>query len=319
MIEERKPCTRCARAIDGWSKLCPFCNWDQSVPPPAVEPPKPAAVANYRPAEEFNLKKSLMYGAIGIVALVLSFVVGMVINSDGTPKNAPETIEEQIADDQQKQVAPIKRADTPLVPTNERGGMEQPVTSAPVAAPAGAPANDYQRTDATAVSSTEYAEIAKRAKAEKERMAVLIDPRSLTGPAYAQGPRPVRRTPAPTPRQIAQQQQLPPMMSSSPATAPQFPPNAEPAPAPRPVERRMSLRTRPVPQYQPMPSIAVKGSARLSLVIGSDGRVKEVSVERALPRNTAALVASVQQWRFKPATENGEPVSAPYSVDITFN
>ena len=189
-MTEQTPCTRCARAIDGWAKICPFCNWDQSVPPPAVEPPKPAAVIAYKPAEEFSLKKTALYGAIGIVALVLSFVVGMFINSDGAPKNAPETIEEQIAEEQEKKAAgPVRRAETPLVPTNERGGIEQPVTSAPVAAPAGAAPNDYQRTDATAVSSTEYVEIARRAKAEKDRMAMLVDPRSLTGPAYAQAPR----------------------------------------------------------------------------------------------------------------------------------
>ena len=78
------------------------------------------------------------------------------------------------------------------------------------------------------------------------------------------------------------------------------------------------MRTRPVPQYQPLPRINGSGTARLSLVIGADGRVTQVSVERALTRNTSQLISAVQQWRFKPATENGEPISAPYSVEISF-
>ena len=33
----------------------------------------------------------------------------------------------------------------------------------------------------------------------------------------------------------------------------------------------------------------------------------------------AALLGAIQSWRFKPATENGEPVAAPYSVEISFD
>ena len=34
---------------------------------------------------------------------------------------------------------------------------------------------------------------------------------------------------------------------------------------------------------------------------------------------TGKLIAVVQSWRFKPATVNGEPVAAPYSVELSFN
>ena len=54
--------------------------------------------------------------------------------------------------------------------------------------------------------------------------------------------------------------------------------------------------------------------------MGSDGRVRDVNVDRMLNNgNTAALLGAIQNWRFKPATENGEPISAPYSVEISFN
>jgi TonB family protein len=184
----------------------------------------------------------------------------------------------------------VKRADTPLVPLEGSGGIEQPITSAPVNVAPGAAPNDYQRSDATAVSATEYAELAKRAQAEKKRMAAAVDPRSLTGPAYAQAP--------PRPRRLLT---TPSQASGVPA-----------------VQRSVTTSTRPVPQYQPLPKISANGTARLSLTVGPDGRVKEVNIERALQRNTAQLVSAVQSWRFKPATINGNPVSAPYSVEITF-
>jgi TonB family protein len=306
-MSERKPCTRCARAIDGWAKICPFCNWDQSQPVPAAPPPVPEAVANYTPPSEFDLKKKAIYAGIGILVLIAAFGIGMVINQDDAPDKAPLTVEEQQqVEAAEKAAGPVKRADTPLVPTNEAGGIEQPVTSAPVAAQPGAAPNDYQRTDATAVSSTEYAEIAKRARAEKERMAALVDPRSLTGPAYAQGPRPQQRR---TPTQMAQGST--PLIPGSESRDSQETTRSRPAP-------RRVASTRPVPQYQPLPRIRTSGNARLTLYVGADGRVDRVNVDRSIGRYTGQLVSMAQSWRFKPATVNGEPVAAPYTVDISF-
>lgn len=301
-MSERKPCTRCARPIDAWAKICPFCNWDQAHPAPAAPPPVPDAVKNYVPPSEFDLKKKALYGGIGMLVLIAAFGVGFLINQDGAPDKAPLTVEEQQqAEATTRAAGPVKRADTPLVPTNEAGGIEQPVTSAPVAAQPGTTPNDYQRTDATAVSSTEYAEIAKRARAEKERMAALVDPRSLTGPAYAQAPQ--RRAPV----QTAQRAPLP--MPGSPSG----PLQATRAPEPRHV-----ASTRPVPLSRPLPRLRATGSARLTLHVGPNGNVERVDVDRGLGRYTGQLVSTVQSWRFKPATVNGAPVSAPYTVDISF-
>lgn len=293
-MSERKPCIRCERAIDGWSKLCPFCNWDQNNPdPPPMKAPQVAAPPPSTADDiKEHLKKKGLYIGAGVLILVLSFLIGMVINSDDTPENAPEPLSEQAA--KQNGVAPTKRADTPLVPTNERGGIEQPITSAPTATSSDAMSNGYDRSDATAVSSTEYNQLARRAKAEKERMSALVDPRSITGAAYAQGQRvPIRRSST----EMAQG-------------------GASPLPGAAPARR--SFRTRPVPEYQPLPRVYARGTARLSLIVGPDGRVRDINIERALDRNTADVVAAVQRWRFRPATENGEPISAPYSVDISF-
>ena len=125
-------------------------------------------------------------------------------------------------------------------------------------------------------------------------MSALVDPRSITGAAYAQGQRvPIRRSST----EMAQG-------------------GASPLPGAAPARR--SFRTRPVPEYQPLPRVYARGTARLSLIVGPDGRVRDINIERALDRNTADVVAAVQRWRFRPATENGEPISAPYSVDISF-
>lgn len=288
-MSEKAPCIRCSRNIDAWAKICPFCNWDQSVAPPAVEPPKPTAVTEYRPPEEFELKKKAWLAGGGVLALIAAFAIGMIINQDGAPKTAPKTVEEQVAEEQQARRTPsTMRADTPLVPVNEPGGIEQPITSAPVSVAPGVSPNDYQRTDATAVSATEYAEMAKRAQAEKQRQAQAVDPRSLTGPAYQPPP----RRPAPSQSAAAGQTVA--------------------------AQRGGAIRTRPVPQHQPLPQISGAGTARLSLTIGPDGRVTNINIEKPLQRNTAQLLSAVQRWRFKPATVNGQPVAAPYSVEISF-
>lgn len=290
-MSDPRPCIRCERTIDGYARLCPYCNWDQADlnPPPMVRP-KQAAPA--RPEDDLKekLKKKGLYAGAGVLIMILAFLIGMVINSDDTPENAPIPVSEQVGKTEAP-VPPIKRADTPLVPTNERGGIEQPITSAPTGTTTDAMSSNYDRSDATAVSSSEYNQLAQRAKAEKQRMAALVDPRTLTGAAYAQGQRPMYRRPA---QQVAQGG--PPVME-------------------RP---RRAVRTRPVPEYQPIPRIYGRGTARLSLIIGTDGRVKDINIEKALTSNTADLVSAVARWRFRPATEDGEPVSAPYSVDISF-
>src|SRR6185436_2164923 len=172
----------------------------------------------------------------------------------------------------------------PLIPMNEPGGIEQPITSAPTnAAAPGTQTNEWDRHDATAVSSAEYAQLARRAQAEK-KPANLVDPRSLTGNAYAQERR-----------------------GAAAASA------AENGAGGRSGRRSTAtvVRTRPVPQYQGVPPIYARGTAKLDLTIGPDGRVRNITIRRAAQGNNAALIGAVQRWRFKPATINGEPVSAP--------
>ncbi len=301
----RKPCIRCGRAIDGWAGTCPFCNWSQTVAPPAPGAPARVSAVQYKPPEEMNVRRLIGIAGGAVLSLILAFLIGMVINSDGAPKRVPESIEEQAAEHNAQNLKP-KRADTPLIPAGQGGIENEPITSAPVVAAPGQVPDEYQRTDATAVSADEYAQMAKRAQAEKKKLAVMVDPRSISGSAYNQG-RPVVPEPQ-RPRSA-----LPPSQTSASS-------RSDDAPAPVVRQARRTVRTRPVPQYQPIPPLSGSGKARFTLVIGTDGRVKDVNVEQMLRGGSnAALLGAIQTWRFKPATENGEPVAAPYSVEISLD
>lgn len=301
-MSERKRCIRCERAIDDWSRICPFCNQDQSQPVPAVSAvPSPAAA--YKPPEEFNLRKKALMAGGGLLLLIASFGIGSIINRDDAVEKAPESAVEQSAEEAQRGNQ-LRRADTPLVPVGEATPIEQPITSAPSAVPVQGMPSEYDRSDATAVSSAEYAQLAQRAKAEKARTSPLVDPRTLSGPAYAQGPRqPIRRA---APR---------------PATAPNIPGAPQSASQVAAAEAPRGARTNPIPQYQPIPSINYRGSAkaRLDLIVGADGRVQRIHIRNAVPGGgTSRLIDSVRSWRFKPATVNGRPVTGAYSVEISF-
>jgi periplasmic protein TonB len=300
-MSEKRPCVRCGRAIDEWSVLCPFCNWNQSEAAPAEEPQRAAAVAAYQPPSRFDLKRKGVMALAGVLLLIASFAVGMVINRGDAPKQAPKTLEEQVEEHKQEAAARPLRADTPLIPVGGAEGIQQPITSAPVAVPVGEIPNDYQRSDATAVSAAEYVQLEQRAKAERERMAATIDPRTLTTPAYAQSP----------PRPAAQR-----TAAASPQTS-----TAQPAQqtSPPPPRRAGAGRTQPVPEHRPLPQTRARGTARVTLLVGADGRVQQVDILKPLDSGSnSALVSAFRAWRFKPATENGVPVAAPYTVEISF-
>ncbi len=303
-MTDRKPCIRCERAIDAWAGICPFCNWNQAELPPSPDAVAPRALATqYKPPEEMNVRRMIAIATGAVLSLVLAFLIGMVINRDGAPKRAPDPLEEQAAEHNTENLKP-KRADTPLVPAGQGGIENEPITSAPALAAPGQVPDEYHRSDATAVSAEEYARMAKRAQAEKKKnMTTLVDPRSLTGPAYAQATPPNTR-------------------GVSRASGQDGVSRASGQEARTPAVRRAArpIRTRPVAQHQPLPRLSGNGTARLTLVIGTDGRVKDVNVEQMLRGgNNAALISAVRTWRFKPATENGEPVAAPYSVAISFD
>lgn len=289
-MSDRKPCVDCNRSIDATAKACPFCSWDQSETPrpkapaptldPGASPARPAGQA--APSTPFVLRGRLLGGVALAAILVIVFIVGSLVHGhepDAEPA-ATSTIHAS------REIAPPQHSDIDLVPAGNDGTPgQQPITSVPVTPNDGSMANPYARDDATALPQSDYAQLAQRAQTQQtNNNPQIIDPRSITGRVDGGG--------APAPRQTA-----------------------------RATPRANMARTEPVAVYQPVPSIRVgrDATARLLLTVGADGRVKDIDIARALPGDTARLIGAVQEWRFRPATENGVPIASRFSVDITFH
>lgn len=74
------------------------------------------------------------------------------------------------------------------------------------------------------------------------------------------------------------------------------------------------------PQYTKEAQAAkIEGDVSLTLTIGADGVPSDIKVVRGLGMGLdEKAVECLQQWRFKPATSHGEPVSAKATVVINF-
>jgi hypothetical protein len=237
--------------------------------------------------------RNRILGAIAFVALVIiAFVVGSLVHgSDPSQAKASQTPAHPAAPTAQAEGG---RADVTLVPVDGGGSMqsEAPITSAPAQAPsAGNVDVNGERSDATALPSGEYSAAAQRAKAERDVRTNngMIDPRTIAGGVERTVP--MNRTPRP-------QTALPPRT--------------------QPIRVAAPPHTEPIPLYQPVPPLRVDRptSARLFLTVGTDGRVHDIDIAQSIPGEMPRLIASVQNWRFKPATQNGQPVTSTFSVDI---
>jgi TonB family protein len=292
-MTDRKSCIRCGRSIDEFARACPFCNWDQTqLPPP---PEETTAAPLYVPPDQKPWRNKIIGVGAFIALIIVAFVVGTFIHGfEPSEVKAAQTKNE--APTATAPTTPSPRSNVTLVPVNG-SGLEEPITTAPATAPG------QQPNDATALPADQYAAAAARAKAQQEAeektKSAMIDPRTLTANAY----QPPRAAAPASPRPSV-------AASDTPRTR-----NAYEQPESAPT----TMRTSAYLQYKPLPHIAVDHdtTARLSLTIDPDGRVTDVDVNEPVP-DMPRLLAAVQNWRFKPATENGVPVTSRVSVDITF-
>ena len=298
-MSDRKPCIRCERGIDAQAKSCPFCNWDQAQPAPPPEANINTAPP-YVPPDERPWRGKILAAVAFAALLIIAFVVGTFIHGfepsevKAAQKNTP-------APQAPQPFTPSPRSNVTLVPVSGSGlpqTIEQPITSAPPQAP-GQPSSD-----ATALPADEYAAAAARAKAQSEaakKNNPLVDPRSLTGAAYQEAD----RTPKP-----AEHTDTTESANTNPTEEP---------PAP-PAIRRGASRTEAYLESKPLPHISVDHdiTARLNLTVSPQGRVTDIDISEPIP-DMPKLIQAVQNWRFRPATENGTPVTAKVAVDITFH
>ncbi|MFN2238832.1 MAG: energy transducer TonB [Thermoanaerobaculia bacterium] len=305
---KKKPCVRCERLIDPVARLCPYCNWDQELPPPRPSPITDISFEerdNVGDRERKRTIRRVLVAAGVVVALVATFAVGSMVTRIGKKaehKEISETVpsnQDDVPTSNARQITDLR-----LVPSSDlTTTVNRSITSAPLQTSTAVEDAASDRSDTTALPSQQYVFMEERAAAESERQkqaaAVGVDPRTI-------------RPPPPPPRPVRQQ---------PPPTATTAPRPAEPrpaAPAEPPPQREQVTRTRPEPISQPLPDLKTGGTARFRLRIGPDGSVSDVEVIRTIPGATAQLVQSIQRWKFKPATENGRPVEGIHLVDLTF-
>ena len=64
----------------------------------------------------------------------------------------------------------------------------------------------------------------------------------------------------------------------------------------------------------------IQGECLVGLTVGADGTPKNVHILKSLsPETDAAALEAVRQYRFKPATRNGQPVTAKIAVQLGFH
>jgi protein TonB len=74
------------------------------------------------------------------------------------------------------------------------------------------------------------------------------------------------------------------------------------------------------PEYTPEAKAAkIDGTVLLSLVVGSDGVARDIQVVRSLdPGLDNKAMAAVQNWKFQPATKDGQAVSMKATIEVNF-
>ena len=123
---------------------------------------------------------------------------------------------------------------------------------------------------------------------------------------------------------------LPSIAGSISAPAPYVPPAA---PAPPPAPAAATKKASPIggqivqaqliyskqPEYPKLArQMGVRGSVELVATIGTDGRVKKVTVEKGHPLLTKAASDAVMQWVYKPTLLNGTPVENDTHITLNF-
>ncbi|MCA1732826.1 MAG: hypothetical protein LC732_04410, partial [Acidobacteria bacterium] len=204
---EKKPCVRCERLIDPYARICPFCNWDQELPPPK-ETPLAAAMAQEDEVdalaqERWQRRKKVLLIAGIVVLLIATFAIGSIVARLGRKPRTPQ--EETPASISRGQGQGANQlTDLRLVPVDLTSTVGGSVTSVPPqgGAPTGTIAPDPS--DATALPSDRYAELVRRTAQEAAPSptggADTLDPRTITAPPIPQirRPAPPVSRPAPT-------------------------------------------------------------------------------------------------------------------------
>ena len=148
------------------------------------------------------------------------------------------------------------------------------------------------------LAASSYAAWAVRPAAAPD---VPVAPAAPDAPPAAPAPPPATVAPAP----------------AAPPAPPAPPPAAAPAPPAPPAPPVMT------PPRYPAEAVAARQSGRvvLKVLVGTDGRAKDVEVERSEPAGVfdANTVEAAWNWVFNPAMEDGRPVQGWVRVPVDFD
>jgi protein TonB len=116
------------------------------------------------------------------------------------------------------------------------------------------------------------------------------------------------------------------IISAVPQAAPPPPPPKE-APKPVVVQRirvggnvqQAKLVSQPKPVYPPLARQArISGVVRFNAVIGTDGRIQNLTLVQGHPLLVPSAQEAVKQWVYQPTLLNGEPVEVVTQIDVNF-
>lgn len=133
--------------------------------------------------------------------------------------------------------------------------------------------------------------------------------------------------PKPIPTKIAVVQAAPMTEVKTESVAPPSPVAASAPPASVPVEQKPLVRAEadylnnPKPTYPRLSKrLGEQGEVRLKVLVATDGRVVSVqlNLSSGYERLDETAITSVKQWRFKPATQGGEPLETWVEVPVKF-
>jgi TonB family protein len=76
----------------------------------------------------------------------------------------------------------------------------------------------------------------------------------------------------------------------------------------------------PEPEYSDEARQAkYQGTVMLWVVVGTDGRPREIRVQRSLGMGLdEKAVAAVRRWKFKPSMKDGVPVAVQVNIEVVF-
>jgi TonB family protein len=77
----------------------------------------------------------------------------------------------------------------------------------------------------------------------------------------------------------------------------------------------------PDPEYSEQARKAkYQGTVVLWAIIGSDGRPRELRVQRSLGMGLdEKAIEAVRRWRFEPAMKDGQPVAVQINIEVDFH